>query len=107
MMFVLQADDGGLWAMPDEKRVLAYFESPDVEAGEYSFFADDGAPLTPIFEPPRTFLGIAVESSKYVLVKSKAGPNLLERAGEIKFLENETFASVADVLEYLHSKRPA
>jgi len=104
-MFVLQTRDGGLWAMADEKRGLAYFERPDVEAGEYAFFGDDGTPLTPVLEPHREVLGVTIESTRYVLVKSKSGRNLIERANEIRYLENETFASVADVLEYLRKKQ--
>ena len=104
MLFVLQTRDGGLWAMPDEKRGRAYFERPDVEAGDYLFFADDGSALTPIFETDREIVGVPIKSAHYVLVKAKTGAKLGERAAEIRHLENDTFAANADVLEYLRNK---
>jgi hypothetical protein len=102
MVFVLQTDNGGLWAFPDEHRAMSYCEAPDIENGEYCFFDDVGLPLAAKLEPAqKRFLG---PIQHYVLGEG-IGATLLDRAREIRYLENEEFGSVAAVLEYVQSQR--
>jgi len=54
MVLALATDDRGLMIFPGSAEAIAYCERVDVEAGAWSFFAEDGSPLKPNLEgrPP-------------------------------------------------------
>ena len=103
MTFALETDTLTLWVFSSPERAMSCCEKYDVAEGRWSFFADDGSPLEPQFEPENRFLGVKVDVPGYILNESKRidAPGLAMRLDEVQHVEGGPFSTVAEVREYL------
>ena len=104
MIFAAATDERSLQVFPTEAEAVAYCEGLDVEAAEWLFWDDTGAPLEPVFHVPNKRGLFFVGNGKYSLQLASADhhAHLVEAVDEIITFESEApFDTKAGVLAYL------
>ena len=104
MVFALATDDGNLMVFASAAQAEAYCEGVDVEDGVWSFFAENGAPLSARFDRPNERGRFAVVSATYTL-EPAAGPWLHDRLAEVRGVEGGGFGSIAEVKSHLAQRK--
>jgi hypothetical protein len=107
MIFGLATDDGGLMAFATDADAISYCEGIDVENGEWSFFANDGAPLEAHFTAPNRKGSFTVASGTYVLRPAASSPPLRSVLSNVRYVEGQGLHTIADVEAVLANARLA
>ena len=105
MMFALDRDDGGLVAFPSVIEASAHCKPIDVMDGFWLFFADDGSPLEPRFDPAIRSRDSAEAPGPYTLERAMSGLWLQERLDQVATVTGAGLATVADLAEVLKVNR--
>lgn len=114
MIFVF-CEDSGLEIAEDEDEVTRNYEGVDVESGVYSFFADNGLRLLPVFDRPvqeRRFLWLfrTIDSGQYHLEKAIGSDHdpLWMEFNEVSYIApNRHFDSIVEARDFLRKRGAA